>query len=114
VNIMAKSAAADARAHGKGASQFDETVAERILWRGLGKDSASSDARRKRGHGRAGSNTSTHSVSPYPARALQTRCRLRAVSCARQRDGGELNRELRGSTRRNNGMREQESSMGTP
>jgi hypothetical protein len=47
VNFMAKSAAADARAHGEEASQFDETVAERILWRGLGKDSASNDARSK-------------------------------------------------------------------
>jgi hypothetical protein len=32
-----------------------------------------------------------------------SRCRLRAVLRAWQRDGGELNRELRGSTRRNNG-----------
>jgi hypothetical protein len=35
VNIMAESAAADARTHSKGASQFDETVAGRTLWRGL-------------------------------------------------------------------------------
>ena len=47
MNFMAESAAADARAHGKEASQFDETVAERILWRELGKDSASNDARSK-------------------------------------------------------------------
>ena len=31
VNFMVESAVADARAHGKEASQFDETVAERIL-----------------------------------------------------------------------------------
>jgi hypothetical protein len=41
MNIMAESAADDARAHGKGASQFDEIVVERTLWRGLlrGQDS---------------------------------------------------------------------------
>jgi hypothetical protein len=41
MNFMAESAAADARAHGEEASQFDETVAERTLWRGLlhGQDS---------------------------------------------------------------------------
>jgi hypothetical protein len=41
VNIMAESAIADVRAHGKGTSQFDETVVERTLWRGLlcGQDS---------------------------------------------------------------------------
>jgi hypothetical protein len=56
----------------------------------------------KRGHGRAGSDTSPHNVSPYPARVSRTWYRLRAGSRARQRDGGELNRELHGSTRRNN------------
>ena len=44
---MAKSAIADARAHDEGVSQFIEAVAERILWRGLRKDSASSDTRSK-------------------------------------------------------------------
>jgi hypothetical protein len=47
VNSMAESAVADARAHGEGVSQIVEAVAERILWRGLGKDLASSDARSK-------------------------------------------------------------------
>jgi hypothetical protein len=47
VNSMVESAVADARAHGEGVSQFVEAVAERILWRGLGKDLASSDARSK-------------------------------------------------------------------
>jgi hypothetical protein len=46
-NSMVKSAVANARAHGEGASQFVEVVAERILWRELGKDSASSDTRSK-------------------------------------------------------------------
>jgi hypothetical protein len=40
VNFMAESSAADARAHGEGASQFDEAMAKRILWRRLGKDLA--------------------------------------------------------------------------
>jgi hypothetical protein len=35
VNSMAESAVADARAHGEGASQFDEAVAGQILWREL-------------------------------------------------------------------------------
>jgi hypothetical protein len=47
VNFMAESTAADAKAHGEEASQFDETMAERFLWRGQGKDTASSDARSK-------------------------------------------------------------------
>jgi hypothetical protein len=53
VNFIAESATADARAHGEEASQFDETVVERILWRGLKKDSASSNrAGRGQGDGR--------------------------------------------------------------
>jgi hypothetical protein len=69
--------------------------------------SASTQRGAKRGRGQADSDKSTRSVSPCPARASRTRCRLRAVSRARQCDGGELNRELRGSTRRNNGTRAQ-------
>jgi hypothetical protein len=41
---LAKSELASAR---QGASQFDGTVAERIFWHGLGKDSSSDDARSK-------------------------------------------------------------------
>jgi hypothetical protein len=50
-----------------------------------------------------GSDTSTRNILSCPTRASRTRCRLRAVSPVRQHDGEELNRELRGSTHRNNG-----------
>jgi hypothetical protein len=52
---------------------------------------------------------STHFAEQGAAGAHDQRARgnddsgERAISRARQRDGGELNRELRGSTRRNNG-----------
>jgi hypothetical protein len=55
----------------------------------------------RRGHGRAGSDTSSRNVLPCPACASRTWYRPRIVSRVRQRDGSKLNRELRGSTRRN-------------
>jgi hypothetical protein len=54
VNFIAESAATNARAQDEEASQFDETVAERILWREQGKDLASSDAARSKARSRSG------------------------------------------------------------
>jgi hypothetical protein len=108
VNFMAESVTADTRAHGEEASQFDESVAERILWHGLEKDSASNNARSKV-RSRLGERYGTDCPAARTAAATHTTSLRHNTTMARNRGASSL--QERPNTR-NDGRVAHELGMG--